>query len=121
MIKAVQEYCEETGQQIPKTPGQLACVIYRSLAQCYGKTVREIEEMTGMHYKKLHVVGGGANAGYLNRLTAASTGKTVLAGPTEATAIGNLMVQMMAKGVLADLKAARQCVCDSFEMKIYEP
>ena len=121
MIKAVQEYCEETGQQIPKTPGQLACVIYRSLAQCYGKTVREIEEMTGMHYKKLHVVGGGANAGYLNRLTAASTGKTVLAGPTEATAIGNLMVQMMAKGVLADLKAARQCVYDSFEMKIYEP
>ena len=67
------------------------------------------------------MVGGGANAAYLNQLTAASTGKTVLAGPTEATAIGNLMVQLMAKGVLADLEAARQCVYDSFEIKIYEP
>lgn len=121
MTEAVQGYCKETGQQVPAAPAQLAGVIYRSLADCYGKTVREIETMTGVRYKNLHVVGGGANAAYLNQLTAASTGKTVLAGPTEATAIGNLMVQLMAKGVLADLEAARQCVYDSFEIKIYEP
>ena len=121
MTKAVQEYCEETGQQVPMTPGQLAGVIYRSLADCYGRTVGEIEEMTGIQYRHLHVVGGGANAAYLNQLTASSTRKTVLAGPTEATAVGNLMVQMMAKGVWKDLKAARQCVYDSFEIQVYEP
>lgn len=121
MTKAVQEYCEETGQQVPVTPGQLAGVIYRSLADCYGRTVGEIEEMTGIQYRHLHVVGGGANAAYLNQLTASSTRKTVLAGPTEATAVGNLMVQMMAKGVWKDLKAARQCVYDSFEIQVYEP
>ena len=121
MTKAVQEYCEETGQQVPMTPGQLAGVIYRSLADCYGRTVGEIEEMTGIQYRHLHVVGGGANAAYLNQLTASSTRKTVLAGPTEATAVGNLMVQMMAKGVWIDLKAARQCVYDSFEIQVYEP
>ena len=103
------------------TPGQLAGVIYRSLADCYGRTVGEIEEMTGIQYRHLHVVGGGANAAYLNKLTASSTRKTVLAGPTEATAVGNLMVQMMAKGVWKDLKAARQCVYDSFEIQVYEP
>ena len=121
MTKAVQEYCEETGQQVPMTPGQLAGVIYRSLADCYGRTVGEIEEMTGIQYRHLHVVGGGANAAYLNQLTASSTRKIVLAGPTEATAVGNLMVQMMAKGVWIDLKAARQCVYDSFEIQVYEP
>lgn len=120
MIQAVREFCQETGQQIPETPAELASVIYRSLADCYGKTVKEIEDMTGESYTCLHVVGGGANAGYLNRLTAEATGKKVLAGPTEATAVGNLMVQMIAKGVFADLWEARQCVYDSFDINRYE-
>ena len=95
--------------------------MYSIVGECFWLNVVFFEEMTGIQYRHLHVVGGGANAAYLNQLTASSTRKTVLAGPTEATAVGNLMVQMMAKGVWIDLKAARQCVYDSFEIQVYEP
>lgn len=121
MRKAVQEYCRNTGQKEPHTNAELACVIYNSLADCYGKTVKEIESMTNVSYKHLHIVGGGANASYLNALTAKATGKTVLAGPTEATAIGNLLVQMLQEKEFKDLKEARQCIYHSFEMMRYEP
>ena len=66
------------------------------------------------------MVGGGANAGYLNELTAKYTGKKVSAGPTEATAIGNIAVQMLQDGVFADLPAARTCIGESFDIKYYE-
>ena len=95
MIKAVQDFCSRTGQQVPLTVGEIAAVIYNSLAKCYGDTVKEIEAITGNTYDTIYVVGGGANAGYLNELTAKYTGKKVSAGPTEATAIGNVTVQMM--------------------------
>ena len=117
MTKAVQEFCEKTGQQVPKTPGQLARVIYHSLAECYKKTLLELEEKTSMHYDCIHIVGGGSNAAYLNRLTAQSTERTVYAGPVEGTAIGNLAVQMMAAGELENLRQARKCVYDSFKIK----
>ena len=74
-------------------------MIYNSLAKCYGETIREIEEITGNTYDTIYVVGGGANAGYLNELTAKYTKKKVSAGPTEATAIGNITVQMLHDGV----------------------
>ena len=72
-------------------------------------------------YDSIHVIGGGANAEYLNKLTASATGKTVYAGPVEATAIGNLMVQMIRNGELPDLAAARACVYESFDIKTYQP
>ena len=93
----------DTGQQIPKTVGEIAAVVYNSLAKCYGDTVHEIEEITGNTYDTIYVVGGGANAGYLIELTARYTKKRVLAGPTEATAIGNLTVQMLSDGVFKNL------------------
>lgn len=120
MIEAVRDYCAETNQQIPANAAQTASVIYRSLALCYKKTVQEIEEMTGVVYPCIHVVGGGANAEYLNKLTAEACGKKVLAGPTEATAIGNLMVQMISAGELSDLMSARACVYESFQIKTYQ-
>lgn len=76
--------------------------------------------MSGITYDSIHVVGGGANAAYLNELTAKATGKTVYAGPTEATAIGNLTAQIIAAGELSDLKAARNSVFKSFQIKKYE-
>ena len=94
--------------------------VYNSLAQCYAQTIREIEEMSEITYESIHVVGGGANAAYLNELTAKATGKTVYAGPTEATAIGNLMAQIIAAGELENLQAARKCIFESFEIKKYE-
>lgn len=119
MIQAVQEYCRETSQAVPETPGEIASVIYRSLAECYHKTAVELEEITGKKFSKIHIVGGGANADYLNRLTAASTGKKVLAGPVEATAIGNLMSQMLAAGEFKSLQEGRACVYQSFEIQEY--
>lgn len=119
MTEEVKKACEESGQQVPQTIGELAAVIYHSLAECYAKTVEEIEALTGITYPKIQIVGGGANAQYLNELTAKYTGKNVCAGPIEATAVGNLAAQMIAAGELKDLKAARACIAESFEMNIF--
>ena len=119
MTEAVRRYCEKTGQRVPETTGELAAVIYQSLAKCYGETVGEIEQLTGEHYDTIHIVGGGANAGYLNRLTAMQAGRRVLAGPSEATAIGNLMAQMIGKGEFEGLMQARACVAESFPICEY--
>ena len=120
MTKEIQDFCMRTGQKVPQTPGEIACVIYQSLAQCYGKTVQEIEANTGRTYENIHVIGGGANAAYLNRLTAQATGRTVYAGPGEATAIGNIMAQMIRTGEFTGLAEARECVAESFEIQRYE-
>ena len=120
MTAEVQRACEESGQQIPQGIAEVAAVIYNSLAKCYATTLEELEEQTGCTYQNIHVVGGGANADYLNRLTAQYTQRTVLAGPTEATAIGNLAVQMIAKQELKDLSDARHCIYQSFEIKEYQ-
>jgi len=120
MIRAVRDYCRETSQPVPQTAGELAAVIYNSLAKCYGETVREIEELTGKSSNTIHVVGGGANAEYLNQLTARYTGKTVLAGPTEATAIGNVLVQMLYAGEFTDLAEGRSVIKQSFAIKEFK-
>ncbi len=120
MTREVQKACEETGQQVPEGIAEVASVIYRSLARCYAKTIEEIEGMTGVHYDCIHVVGGGANASYLNELTAKETGRTVCAGPTEATAIGNLAAQMIAGGEAGSLKEVRKCIFDSFAIETYQ-
>lgn len=119
MTKAVQEYCRRTDQPVPETPGQIAAVIYNSLAECYAKTAKEIEQIMGRTYSRIHVVGGGANAVYLNQLTAKYTKKEVHAGPTEATAIGNLVAQMIRAGEFASVEEARTCIYNSFEVKQY--
>lgn len=119
MTKAVQDYCEESGQQIPETISELACVIYNSLAKYYALTRIQIERLTGQVFDKIYIIGGGSNADYLNKLTAAYARTTVSAGPTEATALGNLMCQMIEAGEFKDLSEARSCVMDSFEVKIY--
>ena len=77
MIQAVQEFCRNTDQPVPQTVGEIAAVIYNSLAKCYGDTVQEIEAATGNTYDTIYVIGGGANAGYLNELTAKYTGKKI--------------------------------------------
>ncbi len=120
MTKEVQAACAESGQQVPEGLAEVASVIYNSLARCYAKTVREIAQITGQEYDRIHIVGGGANADYLNRLTAKATGLTVYAGPTEATAIGNIAAQMMTAGELHGLKEARACVFNSFPIVKYE-
>lgn len=121
MIQAIKDYCADTCQRVPESVGEIATVIYQSLAECYGKTVHEIEENTYRKYDEIYIIGGGANAAYLNQLTANATGKTVYAGPGEATAIGNMMAQMIRDGRFQDLFEARRCVRESFDVKVYEP
>ena len=120
MTEEVRRACEESGQQVPQGLAEVASVIYNSLAKCYAETMEELESMTGIKYGRIHIVGGGSNAEYLNRLTAEATGIPVYAGPTEATAAGNVAAQMIAAGALEGLKDARGCVFRSFPIHIYE-
>ena len=119
MTEEVCNYCRRTGQRVPENFGQLATVIYTSLAECYAKIARELEELTGRTYSRIHIVGGGSNADYLNRLTAKATGKEVHAGPGEGTAIGNIAAQMIRSGEFATVEEARENIHKSFGVKVY--
>lgn len=119
MSKEVQAACKATGQRVPETVEEIACVIYNSLAKCYADTAKEIEDILGVSFDAINIIGGGANATYLNELTAKASGKKVLTGPIEATAIGNLAVQIMANYELKDLADIRSCIRKSFEITEY--
>ena len=121
MINAVKDFCLETKQEVPETPGEIARVIYRSLAICYKDAAEQIEEITGKTFGGINIVGGGSNADYLNRLTALYTGKTVYAGPSEATAIGNIACQIIASGDKKGIEDVRKLIADSTDIKIYNP
>jgi len=120
MSAEVQAACRESGQPVPETAGELASVIYNSLAKCYADVIEELQEITGKTYRSISIVGGGSNAEYLNQLTAKYTGRTVYAGPTEATAIGNTVAQMLAVQELQSLEEARDCIFASFGVKTYQ-
>ena len=120
MTEAIRDYCREHGQEVPETEGELLYCVYMSLARCYAQTVAEIEEVTGRKYTKIHVVGGGCQDKFLNALIATETGKEVYAGPIEATAIGNIMAQMLKDKCFADLPEARQAVAKSFDVTMVE-
>ena len=120
MIEEVKDYCRRTGQKVPETLGEIATVSYTSLAECYAKTAKELEEMTGRTFSRIHVVGGGSNAGYLNELTARATGKEVHAGPGEATAIGNITAQMLKAEEFKSIEEARTTIHESFGIKVYQ-
>ena len=119
MIGEIKKACEESGQKVPENFGQLATLIYTSLAECYAKTEKELEEANGRSYSRIHIVGGGCNVDYLNRLTAKATGKEVHAGPNEGTAIGNITAQMLATGVFHSVEEARENIHESFGIKVY--
>ncbi len=119
MMKEVVEACRESGQEVPQNPGDAAAVIYNSLARCYAETAALLEELTGKKFGAINIVGGGSGDPYLNRLTAIYSGRDVLAGPKEATALGNLIVQFITLGQFEDLFEARKCVARSFEIKKY--
>ena len=109
MIAEVLAAAAERGRA-PATIGELIQCVYRSLARCYAEAIKGLSAVTGREYTSVNIVGGGSKDGYLNELTAAATGLEVFAGPTEGTAIGNLIVQMVAAGEFADLAAARAAI-----------
>ena len=114
-------YCRETNQEGPKTPGETIRCILESLALLYRHTLREIVAVTGREASCFHIVGGGSKNQLLNQLAADATQLTVLAGPSEATAIGNLLIQAIALGHLGSLEDLRRTVRGSFPIMTYQP
>ncbi|MCO7124338.1 rhamnulokinase [Sporolactobacillus shoreicorticis] len=121
MIDEIQAYCEETHQTVPQTTGELVAAAYCNLALFYANELEKLGKIVGQPIKVLHIVGGGSNVDFLNQLTSTLSGITVKAGPSEATAVGNLAVQMISSGDLSDLVEARKLINQSFEIKAYTP
>jgi len=115
------EYCTRTGQAPPASVGETVRCIYESLAMKYRATLAMLETCTGKRYDRLHVIGGGVKDGLLCKMTANACGVPVLAGPAEATVLGNVMAQMVAQGEAAGLKEAREAVRGSVELREYPP
>lgn len=121
MIDEVKAACADTNQPVPATTGEVMQCVYNSLTQDYRRAVQTLQGLTGKTYTSLNIVGGGSQDGYLNQQTANATGLTVFAGPTEGTALGNLMVQFIHNGDFADLAEARAAIKKSFTIAEYQP
>ncbi|MGD0537183.1 MAG: rhamnulokinase family protein [Verrucomicrobiota bacterium] len=113
--------CRETGQPVPTTAGATIRCVYESLALLYRRTLRQIEQLTGRRIQRLHIVGGGSKDAVLSQFAANAIQLPVHTGPVEGTAIGNILVQAIARGDLPSLAAARDVVRASFETKTYQP
>ena len=121
MVDAIQGYCEKTSQYVPKTYGEICRCIFESLALRYRQIFTWLKEFANFDIHVLHIIGGGSLNAYLNQFTANSCGITVLAGPQEGTAIGNIMLQAKASGAVKDIWEMRQIIANSLELKRFEP
>lgn len=119
MPRKIAEHCRATGQTPPATPGEFARVILESLAQRYRQVLESLESLAGRRFDVIHIVGGGSRNALLNQFVADATGRTVIAGPGEATAIGNVLIQAIGAGELPGLAEARAVVRASFPVEVY--
>jgi rhamnulokinase len=117
----VRAYCKDSGQPVPEDKFEIVRCIMESLALKYRVVIEGLEAIIGRKINVLHIVGGGCKNKMLNQFTANAIGKTVVTGPTEATAIGNLLCQLIGLGELKGLGEARELVLNSFETEIYQP
>jgi len=115
------DYCQRTGQRVPQSEGEIVRCALESLALKYRWTLEKLEQMQGRRLATLHIVGGGSQNRLLCQFAADATQRTVVAGPVEATATGNVLLQAIASGELGSLAEARQVVRQSFELVTYEP
>jgi len=120
-VQRIKDYCKKTGQAVPETDGEVVRCIYESLALKYKHTFNSLKDCTGSDFKAIHMVGGGTKDGFLCQMTADATKVPVIAGPIEATAAGNVAVQLIAAGEIKDLKEARRIIADSFDVVHYKP
>jgi rhamnulokinase len=121
MPSRIQKFCANTNQPVPQTKGQIIRVALESIALKYRLVLERLDELTGKHLDPIHVIGGGSKNKLLNHFTAASAGRTVITGPVEATAIGNILMQAIGMKHLSSLVEAREVVRASFEPELYEP
>lgn len=121
MTHAIDEYCKRTNQPVPQTPADYIHVVYRSLAKRYKEILNWLRELSPVEIKRLHVIGGGSLNQYLMQDTANELGIPVIAGPTECTALGNVLVQLRACGSVSNLEEMRRVAINSTQTKTYEP
>ncbi|HSI33167.1 MAG: rhamnulokinase family protein [Phycisphaerae bacterium] len=121
MPRKIAEFCTRTNQRAPGTPGEYVRVCLESLALTYRKTIDGLEDVLGRKINVIHIVGGGTQNELLSQMTADATGKLVVAGPVEATAVGNMGVTAMAAGEIGSVEELRAIVRRSFPVKRYEP
>ncbi len=121
MPAKIAEFCQETGQHVPRSPGEFVRCILESLALLYALALSEIEHLTARKITRFHIVGGGSLNSLLNRFAAEATGRTVLAGPVEATAVGNILIQARTMGLIGSFAGLREIVRASFPIEKIEP
>jgi len=121
MPEAIREFCRKTGQAVPDTKEKIVRIIFESLALKYKYTLNQLVESSRRDIRKIHIIGGGTQNELLNQYTANACGLPVIAGPAEATAIGNIMVQTYARGFVKSLDEIRQIIRNSFELKEFLP
>lgn len=121
MLLAIDQFCSKTHQPAPSNPGAYVRCVLESLAMKYRLTLRNLEQVCGRRIEKIRVVGGGSKNRLLNQFTANATGRTVLAGPAEATAVGNIAIQVLATGEASSLEEVRAIVDRSFPTDVFEP
>ena len=121
MVEAIQQYCRNTNQPVPETPAEICRCSFDSLALRYRQVFTWLQEFAPFPLDVLHIIGGGSLNEYLNQFTANSTGATVLAGPQECTALGNIMLQAKAAHMVMDIWEMRAIIANSIELMKYEP
>jgi rhamnulokinase len=121
MLSAIDSYCVETDQPKPLSVGRYVRAVLESLALKYRRVIRELERLTSRRIEQIRIVVGGSRNDLLNQFTADAMGKRVLAGPVEATALGNIVMQMVATGATASLVEARRVIGASYRTDVFEP
>jgi sugar (pentulose or hexulose) kinase len=121
MPERICDYCRRTRQAVPQTEGEIARVILESIALKYHLTLERLEDVMGARLEPVHIIGGGSRNALLNQFTADATRRPVIAGPEEATTVGNILMQAIAKGALNNLEDARDVVRNSFTPQVFEP
>ena len=121
MPERIAALCKQTNQKIPQTPAEYARCIFDSLADAYVKVLDQLQQAAGVKVNSINIVGGGSANKLLNQLTATATGKTVYAGPVEATVLGNIITQMQASGEIKSLEQARELIKLSTDQEVYQP
>ena len=121
MIEAIRHYCLETNQPVPETYGEITRCIFDSLALRYKQVFGYLQDMAPFNIEKLHIIGGGSKNNQLNQFTCNAVGVPVVAGPSEGTAIGNIMLQAKANGLVKDIAEMRQLISTSIETALFTP
>ena len=121
MLAAIDQFCRKTHQPVPATPGAYVRCILESLALKYRLVLRSLEKLCGKRIDQIRVIGGGSKNRLLNQFTADATGKKVLAGPAEATALGNIAMQILATGEASSLQQVRAIIDRSFATEVFDP